>query len=288
MTRWHSGFSTGSQRPEVGDVDGDGKADIITFDPSTARVFVAISNGTQFGARSTWQSSFSPSGETPRVGDVNGDGRADAVSFVQTSAGTVGVALSCGTDVNRLPPGCSSVNTFGARIAWASSFSLSGEVPRVADVNNDGLADLITFRADGNTQVALTRRHACTTAGDCTSGLCFTQLGICPESLGEGPAAKAAWGSGLAAANGATLMMADMNGDGYADAVDFQTVNGATNGNFDVALSNGSAFATFTVWGATVCRRGDVCAVGDANRDGKADAFDFIAGGRDAYFLSNP
>jgi hypothetical protein len=290
MTRWHTNFSVGAQWPEVGDVDGDGKADIITFDQSTGQVFVAISNGvSQFGASTQWHGSFSFSGEIPRVADMNGDGRADVVTFVQVNNwGAVWVSMSCGTDANHFPQGCSAGARFGTRINWANGFSLTGEVPRVADVNGDGLADIVTFSTDTNAYVSLTRRHACTSSADCSFGPCDTALGICPATLGEAAGAKTFWGTGFFVTLGETPMMADVNGDGFVDAVDFETVTSSRNGFFGVTLSNGASLGPYTLWGTSVCHRGEVCAVGDANRDGKSDAFNFIPGALDSYYLSNP
>jgi Trypsin/FG-GAP-like repeat len=292
MARWHTSFSTGTQVPQVADVDGDAKADIITFDQSNGYVYVALSNGSSgFGTKQTWHTGFSYAGETARVGDVNGDGRADIITFVHyNNWGEVWVSLSCGTDSAHYPTGCTGSSKFGTRIHWAGGFSLLNQVPWVGDVNNDGLADLVTFEPGGNSYVALSRRHSCTTNTDCGSKdtTCWTALGICPDSLGEGSSIKTYWGYGYFPGLGDTVMLADMNGDGYVDAVDFETVSGGRNGIVGVGLSNGSSFGSYITWGTGFCKQGEVCAVGDVNRDGKSDVFEFIPGGLDSYSLSNP
>ena len=69
----------------VGDVNGDGKDDLIGF--GLDGVYVATSNGTGFNAISKWTSSFDLShGWTVAdfvrtVGDVNGDGKDDLVGL---------------------------------------------------------------------------------------------------------------------------------------------------------------------------------------------------------------
>jgi FG-GAP-like repeat/FG-GAP repeat len=152
-TRWHGEFSPKGEIPMVGDFNGDGKDDIISFAqhgvdasggvvPGIAPVHVALSNGSGFGPSTVWHQNFSPDGEVPMVGDVNGDGKTDIITFARRpqfrSDGTmighapVYVALSTGT-------------SFGPRQLWHTFFSLDGEVPRVADVNLDGKADIITF-----------------------------------------------------------------------------------------------------------------------------------------------
>jgi hypothetical protein len=82
-------------------------------------------------------------------------------------------------------------------------------------------------------------------------------------------------------------MLADMNGDGYVDAVNFEAVSGSHNGYVGVALSNsGKSFGTYTVKATGFCHQNDVCVVGDITHDGMADVFDFIPGGADSYSLS--
>jgi len=127
----------------VGDVNKDGNADLIGF--GLDGVYVALSNGSGFGAVGKWTSSFDLShGWTVKdyvrtVGDVNGDGKADLIGF---GLDGVYVALSNGSG-------------FGAVSKWTSSFDLSHGwtvsqyVRTVGDVNGDGKADLIGFGLDG-------------------------------------------------------------------------------------------------------------------------------------------
>ena len=47
--KWHDFFAVGGEFPAVGDFDGDGKADIVTFTRGdTADAYVALSNGSGF------------------------------------------------------------------------------------------------------------------------------------------------------------------------------------------------------------------------------------------------
>ena len=75
-TKWHDWFAPGTEVAAVGDVNGDGKDDIITFTHDTdADVYVALSTGTSFaGTGIKWHDYFSIAGEYPALGDVNGDG----------------------------------------------------------------------------------------------------------------------------------------------------------------------------------------------------------------------
>jgi hypothetical protein len=140
---WHSFFSLAGEVPLVGDVNGDGMDDIITFvqkaQPGigSAPVWVALSQGNRFGPSQVWHQFFSLAGEVPMVGDVNGDGRDDILTFVQKPQANIGaapvwVALSQG-------------NRFGTSAVWHTFFSMQGEIPRVADIDLDGRDDIITF-----------------------------------------------------------------------------------------------------------------------------------------------
>ncbi|MFC5218955.1 N-acetylmuramoyl-L-alanine amidase, partial [Streptomyces coerulescens] len=93
---WHDHFAPGGEVPAVGDVNGDGKDDIVTFThDADAKVYVALSNGSDgFGEARVWNDFFAPAGEFPALGDVNGDGKDDLITFTQGSTADVYVAFS--------------------------------------------------------------------------------------------------------------------------------------------------------------------------------------------------
>jgi len=159
-SRWLDSFGSGqgwsSQNTyprAVGDINGDGKADVVGF--GSNGVYVSLSTGTRLGAPSLWLADFAVSAggwtdqnTQPRfLADINGDGKADIVGMKTT--GTY-VAFSTGTGF-RLP------------VLWISNFGQDAggwtsqeKFPRVvADVTGDGRADIIGF---GNkaTYVAVT------------------------------------------------------------------------------------------------------------------------------------
>jgi len=123
---------------QLGDVNGDGKADGVLYHRINGDWGCWITGGD----KCAWDGhDWGGSNYISLLGDVDGDGKADRVLYHRTS-GDWGCWI-----------------TGGGKCAWdGHDWGGSGYVPHLADVNGDGKADRAVYRAsDGNWGIRLTR-----------------------------------------------------------------------------------------------------------------------------------
>jgi hypothetical protein len=200
------GWSSDDTYPrELADVNGDGMADIVGF--GAAGVWVSLATGGGHFAPSTFELPFfgpnaggwSSNDTYPReVADVNGDGIADIVGF-----GSAGVYRSLATGGGHFAAPTFELAAFGV---GAGGWSSDDTYPReLADVNGDGMADIVGFGQAG-VWVSLGARAA--------GGGHFAAPEFELAAFGVGA-------GGWSSDNTYPRELADVNGDGMADIVGF-------------------------------------------------------------------
>jgi hypothetical protein len=144
------GWSSDDTFPrELADVNGDGMADIVGF--GQAGVWESLATGGGHFAAPTFElaafgvnaGDWTSDDLYPRtLADVNGDGRADIVGF-----GQAGVFVSLATAGGHFAAPTFELAAFGAN---AGSWTSDDLYPRtLADVNADGMADIVGFGQAG-------------------------------------------------------------------------------------------------------------------------------------------
>ena len=138
---------------DLADVNGDGRADLVTISGGTGYVYRGQADGT-FGASATsfagtYQLALAGGEgfEPVAVADVNGDGRADLVSAHTDGNAYVHFGSAAATFAGRADSFHNTLPTtlFGAAAGY--------EVIAALDMNGDGRADLVTAHTGGDVVV---------------------------------------------------------------------------------------------------------------------------------------
>ncbi|WP_250291472.1 FG-GAP repeat domain-containing protein [Frankia sp. CiP1_Cm_nod1] len=248
---WSASPLTGDEAPLVGDVDGDGRDDVVAVanrGDEVGAVRVALSDGSAFVDAPAWHDSISAgalitpedTSVVPAAGDFNGDGLTDIAVFVLggPAAGQVRAALSTGAG-------------FTAPETWHTAFAAGTTVPQTGDFNGDGKDDIVAF-----TRGAAADVHVAFSDG-----------------AGFGPATQL---HDYFAAGTELPAVGDFNGDGKDDLVTFTR---GTAADVWVSLSTGSGFVSPAVkWQDYFAAGSAFPGVGDFNGDGRDDVVSFTGG----------
>jgi FG-GAP-like repeat len=250
---WATSFCLAPAQCAMGDFNGDGKDDIISFQHSQSPagyVYVRLSNGSSFDPVQLWHTNFCVgTSEICKVADVNGDQKDDVIAFVRGSSGNVWVARSLGSSFE------------SSATIWKAGFCIGNEVCDVGDYTGDGKADIATFlrstdlnNKPGWVYIAKSNGTQFGTGEKWVSFFCIDQ-----EICGSG----------------------DFNGDGKDDLITFrpyQNLGDPYPAPVFVAISNGvNAFTKrSSPWRELFCGGQEICGVGDFNNDGKDDVVTYL------------
>ena len=241
----------------VGDVNGDGKPDLLVTNNcvdqncATGNVGVLLGHG-----NGTFQAAvtYATGGEEPEsaaLADVNGDGKLDllvanAICAPGCATGGVGVLLGNGD------------GSFQSAVTYHSG-GFGAESAAAMDVNGDGKPDLLVA-------------NTCVTDGafNCVNGSVGVLLGN-----GDGTF-QAAVSYGSDGTGAASVAVRDVNGDGNPDVLVANACGNNGNygcmiGSVGVLLGNGNGTFRAAVNDTTGGYEPDSVAVGDVNGDGNPD-----------------
>ncbi len=281
-------FGVGGEWPMVGDVNGDGRSDLVNFvrDSVTGdrardvEVSLASASGT-YGATTRWHGDFASNVEIPVIGDFDGNGTADIVKL--DADGSLDVSLSAASPAGS--PG------FFATERWFTGAGTTGEWPFAGDFNGDGLTDIALFKtAGGDVNVLYSCGKASvqtTLPAGCTKTHAFGTRQLFHPTF---------------QASGETAGVGDFNADGIADIFRITasgdikvalTLRKSCNTGADCGTQSpacwtdthvcpadlvGETSPPSSTWGnGFMVQSGDQLKVGDVNGDGKADLILFHA-----------
>ncbi|UMP07316.1 VCBS repeat-containing protein [Amycolatopsis sp. EV170708-02-1] len=234
--QWSAGPFTAQVAVMAGDVDGDGKDDLVSYNTYLYGCYVMRSNGSAFQPQQNWGAgdflSSGFNGNANFVGDMDNDGRADAIAVRLPTPST-----PQGIFVAKSITDWYGVDRFGTPTQWLNNYIAGDYGNLAADLDGDGDTDVI--------------------------GL-FSQVTLAARSDGTKTLPLTAWAPPIR--GGKATLAADATGDGKADLIlvdagGTRVVAGTANRWFDTPVS----------WSATPFHGGKKTLTADIDADGDAD-----------------
>lgn len=273
-----------NDKPFVGDIDGDARADHIMWIAATATFrWVTSSSGYGDGAAASKQ--WGASSDVPLVGDLDGDGKSDLIVWRPGTATFHWLLSSTGY----------SYSAQGSR-QWGATDQ--PDVPLVSDIDGDNKADLVVWRRSTGSFYWLTSSSAYSYAaqgsrqwGGVVSGV--VDIPLLEDADGDGRADLFYWrprtatfhwltsSTGYSATAAGSRqwgaadqpdvpMLPDIDGDGRADLAVWRRGTGTF---YWLTSSSGYSYAAQGAkqWGGVANGVPDVPLTGDVDGDNKAD-----------------
>ncbi|SEP86863.1 phosphatidylinositol-specific phospholipase C domain-containing protein [Neolewinella agarilytica] len=249
---YNSGWRPNLHDRFIGDINNDGRADLVGFGSNSVMAALGKTDGTFTSAREILKDFVNSKGWTSErhfrtFGDVNGDGNLDVIGF-----GTAKVFVYLGNGDGTFKPDVITAHTsFTPKAGW----STSKHRRLVVDMNGDGRADIVGF---GTNQVLMAEGRKNGTFG--------------PEIplLNDFGSAKG-WVN-----DKHERAVGDVNGDGKMDIIGFgyhkvYIALGQGNNRYATVIEATGDFTTKMGWNGKDHTR----LVADMNGDGKADLVGF-------------
>jgi parallel beta-helix repeat protein len=238
--------------PLLGDLDGDGKADLIMWQAGTAGQFRWVLSSAAYSdvaaGTKQWGTVVGGVQDVPLIADIDGDGKGDLIVWRPSTATFYWLTSSSGYSAS------------GSR-QWGDP--QQPDVPLVGDIDGDGKADLAVWRRGNGTFYWLTSSTG--------------------YSYAIGAQGSKQWGGTV---NGVAdiPLLKDLDGDGKADLVYWRPATATF-----YWLTSSSAYSTNAArsrqWGDY--QQPDVPLLGDIDGDRKADLFVWRQGNGTFYWLTS-